>query len=89
MQVKGRRKKNIKVADWSVNGGGGCYKREKDAECCEMKKYKKYICDIFSRVFGKNLDIFPDIFMKYWYFPVEPAFFSFIRNICFRPFWIF
>jgi len=65
---KGKRKKNLFVADQLVKGGGGDFyfwKREKDAELSGTKRYVKIFCDIFavsdknlSRYFRKILKLF-------------------------------
>ena len=55
----------------------------------KRKNMQKY-CGIFARVSVKTLEIFPDIFLEYKnIFHWNPIFFSFIKNIRFRPFWIF
>ena len=82
----------MKVTDQSITGGRGqtplavtkiVFFSEKDAECSEMEKYAKIFCDILARVSVKNLDIFPNIFIQ------NKSFFSFMKNIRFRPFCIF
>ena len=40
-------------------------RNKKDTKCSETEKYAKIFCAIFARLSFKNLDIFPDIFMKY------------------------
>ena len=66
-----------------------CFQVKKDAESSETEKYAKIFIDIFAMVSVKNLDIFLDIFIRYWKFSFRTKVFFFIKNIRFRPFCIF
>ena len=83
-----------KKGTWSVNSVNGDYLSIPEGTgSFEYLFHEIPWKDIFARVSVK-LEIFPDIFVKYWFFflsifPLEPILFSFMKNIRFRPFCIF
>ena len=95
----GRRQKNLSVVDWSVKRGGGqppfrnqnmfFFSNKKGAECSDTEKYAKIFCEIFAGDSVKTLEIFNDIFLKYWNFSFWTKVFSKMQSIRMRPFWIF
>ena len=65
--------------------------KRKDAECIETEKCAQIFCEIFARVSVKNLGNLSRHFLETLrvFFLYYQSFFSFIKNIRFRPFGIF